>query len=656
MKSCKPTVASPLRDATVFAALLCAWPLVGWAQQPVVDASMQSFSGVIETPHAETLESGRLSLSFTDHPPIPGLSDPSPQSATFTFGFLDQLELGGRLTEADGLDGGRDLLAHAKLQLFARQGWPSLAVGVQDFQGNRLFGGSAYAVSSWSPWPWLRVNAGYGFREARLDGGFGSIELAPLRYLTLLAEHSDQSERAGASVHVPLFAGVSAHLKGAHDFDLAESTFLAELQLPLGAPLRQEAAAVAPAFPQQIVVEPGVDALVQGLRAAGYRSIRTEVSAGLALVCVDYGRSFRSPVDAIGVAFGLMDARLPGDGQDFRVVLEREGQAQIAVTMPRQAYRRLLQEGDTGASGASARWANGDECDTAAAASNEGAEYEAVLSPNLVTFYATEFGELDADLALRLRLQANYGDWGVFFVSLLSPAARTEDLERGEAFGEQRSRSGVDQALYQLYLRPAPNWSMLTSLGFMRVFHNDAAAVLQEHLISSESGRHAFRLHAGGFAGSRKTLSIAVADYIWQWPEQEMRFSIGGGRFAAGDTGARAELTRYFGDTTLSLFVRGRDRYEAVGGVTLSVPLVPRFWASDADFRLRGAERWRHSAGSSFSDRDGSNPIRPRLLIEPLPDRNLRDTYVDLDRAAPDWILEQTWRMREAYLDQLVAP
>ena len=626
------------------------------AASPVVGTSMQSFSGVIETPHAETLGVGRAALSFTDHSPLPGLSDGNPRSITLNFGLFEGLELGGRLTEVDGEDAARDLLGHAKLRLFSRPGWPSLAVGVQDFQGNRRFGGSAYTVASWSPVEWLRISGGYGFREARLHEGFGSIELSPFRYLTLLGEYSDEVGRAGAGVEIPLSRGISAHLKGAYDFDREDTTVLAELQLPLGRPQRSDDRALEVSDRVAVAVtELGAEALYDGLRAAGYQSVRAAVDAQEAMLCVDPGQRFRAAADAIGVAFGLMDSRLPASVSRFSVILQREGAAQLKVEMSREDFRAFVSA--TGASSlttATSQWAPANACGELPEVSTPRTRYEAILSPNLVTFYGTEFGVLDYDLSLRLRLQANLGRSGTFFVSLLSPAARSEDFEPGAVFSGQRSRSGVDQALYQLYARPAANWSTLTSIGFMRVFHNDSAAVLQEQIISSATGRHALRLNVGAFVGQEKQLGVAVADYIWLWPEQDLRFSVGGGRFAAGDTGARAELARYFGDTLVSLFVRGRDREEAVGGISISVPLLPRFsGASTSDFALRGAERWRHGAGSSFSDENGRNPLRPRLLVEPLPDRNLRDTYLDSNRLAPDWVLEQSWRLREAYLQYL---
>lgn len=647
------------RRLAVAAFLLAAVKLGHAEAQPAVDTSMQSFSGVIETPHAETLPGGRAALSYTNHAPIPGLSDTDPQSVIFNFGLFDGLELGGRLTEVKGDDAARDLLGHAKLRLFSRSGWPSLAVGIQDFQGNQLFGSSAYAVSSWSPVNWLRVSAGYGFREARLDGGFGSVELAPLPFVRFLGEYSDEATRAGAALRLPVHGSLSATVKGAYDLDREETTVLAELQFPLGAPMpRAESGAPERETVALVVAEPGRDVLLEGLRRAGYQAIRSELSEQAATVCVDPGLAFRSAVDAVGVALGLMDARLPESSTALKVILQREGRAQLEVQVSRADFRRFMATGDDAAllGAMSARWAAANACSALDEAAVAPTRYEAVLAPNLVTFYGTEVGVLDADLALRLRLQANWGRAGTFYVSLLSPSARTEDFEPGQIFENQRSRSGVDQALYQFYMRPSPNWSVLTSLGFMRVFHNDAAAVLQEQVISSATGRHAMRLHVGAFAGTDKQLSIAIADYAWLWPEQNLRFSLGGGRFAAGDTGGRAELLRYFGDTTLSLFVRGRDRREAVGGINVSIPLVPRFWAaSDSSaWRLRGAERWRHGASSSFSDDDGSNPLRPRLLVEPLPDRNLRDSYLDVDRVAPDWVLEHAWRLRDAYTEHLL--
>lgn len=649
---------SALRRATAAALVFaCGSTATATAAQPgpQVGASLQSFSGVIETPHAQTLQEGFFSFSYNNHPPLPGLNDSSPESYILNFGLFDRFEIGGRLTESDG--DGRDLIGFAKLRLFDRAGWPSLAVGIHDFQGNERFGSSVYAVSSWSPWNWMRVSGGYGFREELLDGAFGSVEVSPWRFLTLMGEYSDEASRAGAAVRVPIYKDFALQAKGAYDFDETDTTFSVELQAPLGAP--RAAKEPLPPAPQVELIGAGPVATASGLRDAGFRAVRLNIENETAIACVDHVR-FRSSVDALGVAFGLMDSRLPENVRTLEVILQRDGQAQTLTRVSRTAYRQFIETGDVQAlSELHSTWTTGSYCrsldgEAVPLDGKDPIDYDIVFSPHAVTFFGTEFGVLDIDLSLRARLQASFGEYGVFYVSLLSPAVRDSDFDDGGPLENERSRAGLDQLLYQKYVRPHRSWSMLFSAGYLRQFSENYTGIMLEHLFSDESGRHGLRLHTSLLNGGDGKLAATVADYIWTVPEQDLRFTVGAGRFAGKDTGLRSDLTRYFGDSSLTLFVRGESRHEAIGGILVSIPLIPRFWTSESNLRVRGVERYRHSAASAFTDEDGRNPLRPRFLIEPSADRNLRDHYHDMGRLIPDWTGENGWRMRDAYLDYLL--
>ncbi len=69
---------------------------------------------------------------------------------------------------------------------------------------------------------------------------------------------------------------------------------------------------------------------------------------------------------------------------------------------------------------------------------------------------------------------------------------------------------------------------------------------------------------------------VAWANGRVRYPPWDLTFSLAGGRFLDGDTGVAASLSRFFGNTGISFFLRHSNR-GSLGGINLSLPLtVPK--------------------------------------------------------------------------------
>jgi hypothetical protein len=482
--------------------------------EPSADLSL---NGLIRAPVADPLRPGEVQFGYTTLDQSPGLAGSNVYA--FGVGLYSWLEVSARLIdEASTPLRPQDLSAGAKLRWSLGEGLPSVAVGVQDLQGNQLLPGY-YAVSSWS-WRSLRLSGGYGWESALLSGGIAGLDWTPWRWLQLAVEHTATANTAGVRLIAPLWRGTELIGLAAKDFgSQTDSHYGLSLSVPLHS----------------------------------------------------------GPHSGSGPG--------PGPGPD-----------------------------------------------------PGGEPVEVVLQPNLVTFVGTDSGTLDVDLALRGRLQVPVVRNTLALVSLVSPSYRTSDFDPHGPFGAQRSRAGIDQAFVQVYATPAPAWHVLTSVGGMRVFGQMAAALLNENVAYWEGGLNLARLNLGVFADPENAFGMAIAEYRRQWPAWHTSIGLAGGQFAGGDTGLRVDLTRFFGDTAVILFVKGSGGgNDAAGGLGISVPLTSRRPGSGSGFVVRGSERWGTSLQSTFGGSSGINRLRPNMLAELRPDRNLRDSFLDDYRAPAGW-------------------
>lgn len=178
------------------------------------EPALNGQSGLVSMPDARVAPDGtlRVGVSHAD-PYLTGWSSIS---------FTPRLELSARLTRIDDVPGFtnefqdsygdyKDKTFDAKFILLEEgEIFPSIAIGVQDFLGTRIFGAEYLAVSK-------RLgdfDATLGFGRKRIDGVFGGVRYHPPQYpgLSLVAEYdaNDYTRDQGATS-----SGAAAYAKGA---------------------------------------------------------------------------------------------------------------------------------------------------------------------------------------------------------------------------------------------------------------------------------------------------------------------------------------------------------------------------------------------------------------------------------------------------------
>ncbi|QSZ42382.1 hypothetical protein GJV85_09780 [Sulfurimonas aquatica] len=180
--------------------------------------SNQGFTGVINTPNAQVMKQGDLTVHF-DNQFDYVLSrynydaiNHTKQDYIFGAGLFPYFEVQGRLSEAKGYH--RDLSANLKFQLpYKHKYLPNIAVGVQDLGSAASYYGNKYIVMDKELW-FVRASLGYGKSDTssltradrdlkRMDGIFGTLEVKTFDWLYLLAEDAAQERFAGLRVEMP---------------------------------------------------------------------------------------------------------------------------------------------------------------------------------------------------------------------------------------------------------------------------------------------------------------------------------------------------------------------------------------------------------------------------------------------------------------------
>lgn len=178
--------------------------------------SQQGFSGLIFTPNAQTLETGRGSAQFGQGVPYRG-AIAKLDHWYVNAGVFPHLEVGGRIV-TDTYDcngyfesgcGIRDLSATAKFQLPYLEEWTgfNLALGAQDIGGAASNFDTYFVVADTEIDAFnLRLSGGYGKSDLSLgvlDGPFAGAEWQPFDFVQLTGEYDAQEFNAAVRLMTP---------------------------------------------------------------------------------------------------------------------------------------------------------------------------------------------------------------------------------------------------------------------------------------------------------------------------------------------------------------------------------------------------------------------------------------------------------------------
>ena len=614
-------------------------------------------TGLLEVPTAQPMGTG-LSSAYVGQREHAAAYD-NYQIYGFALGYWPELELVGRIVEIS--TGTRDLSGDFKWRLLNRAGF-SLAVGAQDFAGEAQNFRTRYLVATQQLGS-LSLTVGYGDELDRLQGAFGGVQLSLGRWLDLMADHDAEQLNAGVRLNLSNGGGWRVSALAARELEDERSwAGILNLQWPLGYRSERQSDAEASVSSSRVVsvgaTGDGWGVTQQGLLAAGLDDLSLgEPAPGTARLIFDGARYPHSHLDGLGVALAVMARDLPANIDTVELVQQSNGVPQIFLRSPRAVAEAWLggelSDGQWRQAGLVVRYAQSWDADARqmvlrVAPSGRATPLTVSIEPQLRSFVATEMGVLDVDVDARLRGSFALGNGARINASVIAPIYRTDDFDNPATFGNQRAHSGLDQLLLQKLAVVQAGWRSHVATGFMRVQNQDMGAVLHEQMLTSGSGHLQWRIYGGYFFNHQTSRSIGLTELNTWFPAQDISLKLAAGRFIAGDSGVRAELSRYFGDTAVHLFWRAQGRFDQAGGLGFSMPIGPRRAPSLGPVMVVGDPAWNHRVSTTINAADQRNPLRPALLREELPDWDIEQDVYDRGRLAPVWVLKHLGRLREA--------
>lgn len=615
------------------------WALLCCASAAHGEPALGGGSGLLTVPDARVQAEGTATFQFSRI--YPDLARTEQTDAWYAgVGFAPGLELGGRAIATALRAGRRDLSLDAKYQLPWEVAGVRVAVGAHDLGGVERLLPREYAVATWSSAP-LDVTLGYGRGRNVLDGPFGGVAWRPWPLLTLVAEHDAEDLNGGLKLAAPELAGWRASGSASWRGALEETEYALQLEFPLGREHAREAPAIASR--DAVVVPRGT--VRDRLLALGFEAVQVgRRDGGVLVVRLENRRYNHAAGDGIGLALGTIAALAPDDVDRIELFLCAYGVPLLRVAASRNWIADLAVEPV-------------DEVPDAAweQALETAHALELVVEPVLRTAVATEHGLLDYGLGLRARVTAPLAGGLLASVGAQAPVARSDDFGEGRPFQPLAPKGGIDLGLLQYLHSPQPGWTLLWSAGRAQVFRAGVETAALDQAWRSRSGAHRLRSKLMWLQGDAGTREVALAGYDWLDAARAYGVGLTAGRFYAGDAGARLDVERHFGDTIFGLFYKFAGRDDQAIGATVSLPLTPRRDPRPSWIQLKGPRRWAHALGTTLdgppsdTSPDGTNPIRPLLLHEPLLELDLERDVLDAGRLGEDWLREELPRLYDAF-------
>lgn len=674
----------------IIGAVMCSAP-----QAQTVGVTTQGSTGGLVIPSAEVLERGAMAVSYGNYqePQLGTFS--TQQNMSFGIGLLPHVELFGRYTNYNNplpdsilVNGVRDLSANIKFAV--PTGWlsgPKIAVGVNDVTGGAVNYMAEYVVASDQYGPLdLSVGVARGRavnRPATFNGAFGG---AALRLgesgLSVIAEHDGQQKHAGVRwSSQPLVSWGQAQLTASLQrssggvtpagLDASANTFALSLMVPFGGnatrpahyqPAPNQALPDPAATPDVGGLQPTVDDRLASLRKAlisvGLERVRVGVRQGLlgTLLVVEYEnhRYGQNEVDAIGLVLGLGAEMAPPSVQRVHAVAFKDGLRLHETSVGVADYSAFLRDGPLRHVQDSLSWDRlpTDQSDATRWIDVEPTPASAVrieIKPDLNYALGTEIGAFDYALAANVQAIAPLWRGARVYSSYIVPVGNSSNTEVGKFFEDFRQRRGLKTvALQQSF------WlgrQVLAKVSAGR-FYYDATGVQADAALFMPNSDDLVRLRGaaynqapGGYVGDDRALAASYRRML----SSTMSVEAGMQRYSDGTYGPTLEWNQWFGDVGVQLFYRrGADRQFA--GLQLSLPLTPRQGMSPGPVVFSGASQYAQSLRTRITDsKEAANLVQPGAVRSIQLDTSLDTDMLNAGRLSQRYLVEQAYRMREAF-------
>lgn len=646
-----------------------------WAQTEI---SPQGYSGGAMTPSADVIGYGFGAIAFDRQ--LPGAAAPKGFNYQTGWGLFPGLEIVGRLATQDidcnmfrrgecPPDIIRDFSASVKyaLPLPWDQSGPRVALGVTDLGGAATYFRSGYWVASQRLGP-FDLSLGMAQKKvstAPLDGKFFSLKTQVAEAIALQIEQSNGGSWASVSYGAPVpFTRNSKialrYTKRVDDTPLTTASWLGlSLSIPIdinGVSDGQRAKSALERKKYIVAAKP--EQLQQRLSQAGFYSpqvLRDGVSTHISVENQSYAWN---AIDAFAEALAAAVAADYNDGEREIVIQVTQRGIPLAslrgsVACAKEWLERAFECEDTAGrlrfeskvSDVPTKWMDWRNL-----------RPELVVSPLISSLIGSEAGAFDYDLAWNANLTLSLYRGGVIELNRQFPAkANTDDFDKGGPFYSARFRTATTRKLFHHYHHiPQLQTHIKASLGTINTVWDGWQL---ETYSASQSGAHRLSISTGRFEnealkGPSAVRTPQLLSYRYMpsaWPVVDSELTLG--EFWGGDSGYLFTQRFWFGDTTLSAYLRrskmpNQADYVSFFGFRVTVPLTPRVLRTGPFVGIRGTSQFNYAAETKVFEKD--NKITPGYGVIPNVGEPLAVT-LNRDRMGTAYLNANRYRLHSAF-------
>ncbi|MEM7233239.1 MAG: YjbH domain-containing protein, partial [Planctomycetota bacterium] len=319
-------------------------------------------------------------------------------------------------------------------------------------------------------------------------------------------------------------------------------------------------------------------AVESALVEEGFENVRAEIRDGSLLIVEYENRIFaRDELVGLGVVLGIAVETAPGYARTVRVITKRVNLPVLLVECELDEFRDFA-NGDTDSEAYRGQIRISNHVTSVERASDDTVERnrawfrtDVFFRPGIATEVLTENseGEIRFDLLPDAHMQLTPGT--SLNARFRIPITATDGFPGGESDG------GLDRLLVHQAARIPWGSDQVTGLTQLSLgrYADGIVGVSNETSLTLFEGWAAVSATIGQVGDSFGDLdyTVALGSISLRYPDWNARVRVQGGRFETRDTGVAVDISRFFGNTEIGLFLRHGDD-ESVGGVRIAIPLT----------------------------------------------------------------------------------
>jgi len=665
------------------------------------DLSLQGFTGLINTPNAQVIDEGTTVFSFSNQfnnhlrnydYTLPSVSE---EDYMVGIGFLPNLEIVARLSEVDAFtpqrakDIGfelRDLGANIKLKLpFKHKYLPDIAFGLQDPGSESSYYANAYGVMD-KKIGFIRASLGYGKSgdnkvAKRMDGIFGGVEVEMLNWASLLAEHDGKENHVALRLSLPKTWShtFNIHTTIAQNITESATSIAVNLSIPLNSPqkrvlpiakqekkksLHTQPKETNPLLSQKPSPQKLSPSQIQGsllriqeqLKLIGFENIQIgKIKKTLYIKC-ENSIFDHNDLDALGVLLGIITQNSVKN-QTYILTLLKNNLQILTVAGHTQYFRAYLQKDSPSNRVALIHdlkfYRTFDESNVSFLGDKTNSSFfkpRLELSPGLITTIGTEVGLFDYATSLRAKAYTTLYN-GLTLSSLYEiPLNHSSNFDNDKTYGilyKDRLKNRLVNTLLNQTLHYG-SFLNTTSIGRLQENYN---GILNHTNLTTTSGEHGFNLRIGEFThkdNDQDQRNIYLGSYRYFYAPLDLSTEVMYGQFWNQDKGEMIQFKRFFGDTSVSFYLK--NTVETYAGFEFTLPLTWQKSPNSILGQIKGRKDFTYGIRTVVKSPKDANYINPGGAIIPRSDLELTTHYLNRDRLNSAYITTHLDRLRESAL------